>query len=392
MFYNVGMDSFDKLRLLNENMDVEEGFLSTRFSESCESMKIERQIPNVTYAKLPGGESIPLLKTMVSSICEKNCNYCFFRSGRDFPRAIFQPNELAEMFLKMEKKKVVKGLFLSSGILGHGIFSQDKIIETAEILRKKHKFQGYLHLKVMPGAEKDQIRHLMMYADRVSINLEGPNPDRLECLAPQKRYFEEIINCLQWIHEIRTSEFANRTFKNQWPSISTQFVVGPAKESDNELISASSDLFRRFKLSRIYFMAFSPVINTPFENIAAENPVRENRLYQASFLLRDYGFQMEDFYFDETGNLSLSQDPKTTWAEKNLLECPLEINKASKEELLRVPGIGVKRANNIIAFRQKNLIRNLDHLNIIGISFEKSGKYILLDGKKLGSQLRLFQF
>ena len=386
------MNSFEKLKILEENLDVDEGFFLTGSSKSFDGRKFGKHIPNVTYAKLPGGGSIPLLMTMVSSVCEKNCNYCCFRSGRDIPRAMFQPDELAEMFLNMAKKKVVKGLFLSSGILGHGVFTQDRIIATAEIIRKKYKFQGYLHLKVMPGAEKDQIRQMMMYADRVSINLEGPNPERLECLAPQKKYFEEIINCLQWIHEIRTSELTNKTFKNQWPSISTQFVVGPAKESDTELISASSNLFSKFKLSRVYFMAFSPVSNTPFENIAVENPVRENRLYQASFLLRDYGFQVEDLYFDEFGNLSLSQDPKTTWAEKNLLESPLEINKASREELLRVPGIGVKRANRIISFRQKNLIRNQDQLNNMGISSEKSGKYILLDGKNPEQQLNLFHF
>jgi len=392
MFYNNSMDSFEKLKIFEDNLEVDDGFHLYNSSETFDFKKTGKQIPNVTSAKLPGGGSIPLLKTMVSSICEKDCNYCCFRSGRDIPRAMFQPDELAKCFIQMEKKNVVQGLFLSSGILGRGVFSQDKIIETAEILRIKYKFQGYLHLKVMLGAEKDQIRQLMMYADRVSINLEAPNPDRLKFLAPQKKYFEEIINCLKWIQEIRTSESSSKNFKNQWSSVSTQFVVGPAKESDAEIINASSDLFNRFNLSRVYFMAFSPVINTPFENIAPENPVREKRLYQASFLIRDYGFQMEDFYFDWVGNMSLTKDPKTFWAEKNLLESPLEINKASKEELLRVPGIGIKKANNIIVFRQKNRIRNLDHLNNMGISYEKSGKYILVDGKILEKQLSLFTF
>ena len=157
MFYNVIMEQLEKLKILSENMDVDEENPPS-IHNNCEIVKNPNQYPDVTYAKMPGGGTIPLLKTMVSSICEKNCNYCAFRSGRDIRRATFSPDELADTFLTMVNKKIVKGLFLSSGILGKGIFSQDRIIATAEILRVKKKFQGYLHLKVMPGAEKDQIK------------------------------------------------------------------------------------------------------------------------------------------------------------------------------------------------------------------------------------------
>jgi predicted DNA-binding helix-hairpin-helix protein len=389
MFYNINMEQFDKLKILSENLDVDDENHAS-IQKTCEIVKNSGQYPDVTYAKLPGGGTIPLLKTMVSSICEKNCNYCAFRSGRDIRRATFSPDELADTFLSMVNKKIVKGLFLSSGILGKGIFSQDRIIATAEILRVKKKFQGYLHLKVMPGAEKDQIKELMKYADRVSINLEAPNPERLSTLAPKKDFFNEIFTRLKWIYEIKSEDETKGVWKNRWPSISTQFVVGPANENDRELIQSTAYLFDNLKLARVYFMAFSPVLNTPFENISPENPVREHRLYQASFLLRDYGFQATEFFFDSYGKLSLDTDPKTIWANEKLLHSPFEINTASFQELLRIPGIGPKRAASIISYRKRNRIKTLGDLSRLGISCAKSGNYILINGKKSAMQLKLF--
>lgn len=389
MFYNVIMEQLEKLKILSENKDVdEENPPSTH--NICEIVKNPNQYPDVTYAKMPGGGTIPLLKTMVSSICEKNCNYCAFRSGRDIRRATFSPDELADTFLTMVNKKIVKGLFLSSGILGKGIFSQDRIIATAEILRVKKKFQGYIHLKVMPGAEKDQIKELMKYADRVSINLEAPNPERLSTLAPKKDFFNEIFTRLKWIYEIKSEEEPNGVWKNRWPSISTQFVVGPANEDDRELIQSTAYLFDNFKLARVYFMAFSPVLNTPFENVLPENPIREHRLYQASYLLRDYDFQATEFFFDSSGKLALEADPKTIWANEKLLNSPYEINTASFHDLLRIPGIGPKRAALIISYRKRNRIKTLGDLSRLGISCATSGNYILINGKKSAKQLKLF--
>lgn len=383
------MEQLDKLKILSENMDVDEESPSS-IHNNCEIGKKFGQYPDVTYAKLPGGGTIPLLKTMVSSICEKNCNYCAFRSGRDIRRATFSPDELADTFLTMVNKNIVKGLFLSSGILGKGIYSQDRIIATAEILRVKKKFQGYLHLKVMPGAEKDQIKELMKYADRVSINLEAPNPERLSILAPKKDFFNEIFTQLKWIYEIKTEEETKGVWKNRWPSISTQFVVGPANENDRELIQSTSYLFNNYKLARVYFMAFSPVLNTPFENISPENPIREHRLYQASYLLRDYGFQATEFIFDQSGKLALDADPKTIWANEKLIHSPLEINAATFQDLLRIPGIGPKRATLIISYRKRNRIKTMGDLTRLGISCTKTGSYILVNGKKLERQLKLF--
>ncbi len=392
MFYTIDMEAFKKLALLSENMDVEEGDRT----KTCPTFVLEdipdNHNPQITYAKMPGGNSIPLLKTMVTSICEKNCQYCAFRSGRDTLRATFKPQELVNTFLNLVKKDVAKGLFLSSGVINGGIFSQDRIIDTAELLRRKSNFQGYMHLKIMPGAEKDQIREAMVHADRVSINLEAPNPNRLAILAPKKNFFEELLTRLKWIDEIRHEEVTDRNWKHRWPSISTQFVVGAAGESDVELIKSSAYLFQQFNLARIYYSAFSPIEQTPFEGFPAENPIREHRLYQSSYLLRDYGFHHDEFSFNEAGNLSLELDPKKTWAENHLRYSPMEINQASREQLLRVPGIGPIKVDKILKYRRMHKICSMEDLKIIGVSPEKSGFYLLLNGRQVESQLNLFSF
>lgn len=187
------MDRFQKLSLLSENMDVEDGESIEHSLSKCPSRTKVEKHPIITYAKMPGGKTIPLLKSVITSVCERNCNYCAFRTGSDFRRATFTPDEMASTFLDLYTKDIAKGLFLSSGIAGGGIRVQEKIIDTAEILRRKKKFNGYLHLKIMPGAEFDQIEQLMKWADRVSVNLEAPNPERLSILAPKKEFWGRII-------------------------------------------------------------------------------------------------------------------------------------------------------------------------------------------------------
>lgn len=382
------MDNFQKLSLLSENMDAEEGeSLETSLFKCPEKTTLEK-LPVVTYAKMAGGKTIPLLKSMITSVCERNCKYCSFRSGRDFHRATFTPDEMASTFLDLYQKNIAKGLFLSSGIAGGGVRMQDKIIDTAEILRTKKKFDGYLHMKIMPGAEYDQIKHLMKYADRVSINLEAPNPERLNILAPHKNFGEELFSRLKWVDTIRKYHDPKQNWKQKWPSLTTQLVVGPSGENDIEILKASDYLIKNFHLARIYYMTFSPVFNTPFENFPAENPMRGHRLYQASFLLRDYGFTFEDFAFDQSGHMDLNCDPKKNWAENNLKGNPIEINRASKEELLRIPGIGPKKVEMISRYRKQKKIQSEDDLKMLEISTESVAQYILLNGKSPIHQLK----
>ncbi|MBI5714864.1 MAG: radical SAM protein, partial [Chloroflexi bacterium] len=237
-------------------------------------------------ARLPGGKTTPMLKTMLTSACERDCLYCPFRAGRDFRRATFKPEEMANAFAEMNKAKMVDGIFLSSGIAAGGVRTQDKLLDTIDIIRKK-KFTGYIHLKIMPGAEKDQVLRAMQLADRVSVNLEAPNAERLPKLAPHKIFWEELMRPLQWAHEIRSTLPAHQNIKGKWPSLVTQFVVGAAGENDLEVLSATAQLTQHIRLARAYFSAFHPIRDTPLENLPPENPLREHRLYQSSFLLRD---------------------------------------------------------------------------------------------------------
>jgi predicted DNA-binding helix-hairpin-helix protein len=350
----------------------------------------EQRAAFVHPAQLPNGKQIKLLKTLLSSACERDCFYCPFRAGRDFRRATFRPQEFAELFMKLNQAKMAEGIFLSSGIAAGGANTQNKILDTAEILRNKLGYRGYLHLKIMPGAEKGQVQRMMQLADRVSINLEAPNTERLAKLAPHKVFLEELLQPLKWVEEIRRSQPAYKFWNGKYPSTVTQFVAGGSDESDLELLTTTNWLMKNVSLKRAYFSAFHPIRDTPLENKAAVDPIREHRLYQASFLLRDYGFDLEEMPFAQNGNLPISTDPKLAWAQQNLKEKPLEINKANRRELLRIPGIGPKNADTIIQARRTGKLRDLTALRKLGIVVAKAAPFLLLDGKRPESQLVLF--
>jgi predicted DNA-binding helix-hairpin-helix protein len=297
----------------------------------------------------------------------------------------FQPDEMARTFDVIQRAGLARGLFLSSGIVKGGVTTQDKIIDTAEILRRKYGYGGYIHLKIMPGAEMDQIRRAMQLANRVSINLEGPTPERLERLAPKKDFGGELLERLDWAHRIRAEE-------NVRASIVTQFVVGAVGDTDLELLSVSERLYRQLGLKRAYYSGFNPILGTPFENLTPTDPARERRLYQASFLLRDYGWDLEDLPFALDANLPLDADPKRAWADVHLRQSPIDVNRASRGELLRVPGIGPASADAILDARQRGKLTDLTHLRAIGLrAVENMAPYILLAGRRPESspQLRL---
>jgi predicted DNA-binding helix-hairpin-helix protein len=345
----------------------------------------------ISTACLPDGRKMPILKTLVTSACERNCNYCAFRAGRDFRRVNFKPDEMAQAVVRLTQKGIIEGAFLSSGIAGGGMRTQDKLIDTAEILRKKLGYKGYLHLKIMPGAEFDQVLRAMQLADRVSVNLEGPNTKRLQALAPQKVFVEELIQPLKWVEQIRRTRPGWQGWQGHWPSSTTQFVVGAVGESDLELLQTMDSLNRQVHLARGYFSGFSPTRGTPFEGLPACNPWRQHRLYQASFLLRDYGFGFEDMPFLGAGNLPLDADPKLAWARLNLHQTPLEINRVGREQLLRIPGVGPKGAAAILQARRQGRLHSLGDLKRLGIIADRAAPFILLDGSRPAFQLGLFQ-
>ncbi len=381
------MDAIEKLKTLTNQMSLEPAeeargpnpLIAKRQQDIC-----------IQPAQMPNGKQILLLKTLLTSVCERNCFYCPFRSGRDFRRATFRPEEFANLFFSLANAKAAEGIFLSSGVAGGGMRSQDQLLATADILRNKLGFRGYIHLKIMPGADKSQVEQAMKLANRLSINLEAPNPERLAKLAPQKIFTEELLRPLRWIDEIRRSSPPTHTWNGYWPSTVTQFVAGGADESDTELLSTTSWLMTNVKLQRAYFSAFNPIRDTPLENKSPTHPMREHRLYQASYLLRDYGFSMEELPFEQDGNLPLRSDPKLLWAKDHLGEKPIEINRADRSQLLRIPGIGPKGAEAILHARRIKSLDDISKLRKLGISAaDRAAPFVLLDGKRPVFQLSL---
>ncbi len=379
------MDTIDRLKLLSAQMDF----------EPAEDYRCPKIDPSKSYsgfvhnAVMPNGKTIPLMKTLLTSACERDCHYCPFRAGRNFRRATLKPDELALIFMALHRAGIVEGLFLSSGLIGGGVKTQDRLLDTSHILRKKLGFKGYLHLKIMPGAEIAQVEQAMNLADRVSLNLEAPNSERLKILAPHKVFVDELIKPLKWVAEIRNRKPARNGWNQRWPSMATQFVVGGAGESDNELLATTEYLYKELGLKRAYYSPFKPVEDTPFASRPATMLQRENRLYQASFLIRDYGFDMEELPFDNEGNLPQETDPKLSWAKKFLTENPIEINEASRRELLHIPGIGPKGVAALLIERRKNRLKRIEDLRKIGINPSRAYPYITLDGRRPNQQLSL---
>src|SRR5258706_16309890 len=227
------MDALDTLAELSGQMELahaEESRSSTSAETepakpACFTPK-EQRAAFIHPAQIPNGKPIKLLKTLLSSACERDCFYCSFRAGRDYRRATFKPQEFAELFMKLNQANIAEGIFLSSGIAAGGANTQNKILDTAEILRKKLGFRGYMHLKIMPGSERGQVERTMQLADRVSVNLEAPNTERLGRLAPHKTFLEELLQPLKWVEEIRRSQPAYKFWNGHYPSTVTQFVAG----------------------------------------------------------------------------------------------------------------------------------------------------------------------
>ncbi len=363
-----------------------------RYGSSSSNLKVEadgHEIP-IHLAAVPGGRRFPLLKAMLTTACERNCLYCPFRAGRNYKRVSFKADELARTFHAAHEKGLVDGLFLSTGIFAGGTQTQDKLIDTAEILRIKLHYSGYLHLKIMPGSEYDQVYHAMQLADRVSTNLEAPNPSRLTSLAPQKDFDRELLQPLKWIERIRRTEPPHLGWRGRWPSSTTQFVVGAAGETDLELLATVAALNRDVGIKRAYFEAFNPIPGTPFENYPRENPTRQHRLYQASFLLRDYGYELEELPFNTSGELPIHKDPKSILADHLYVESPVEVNSAAREVLLRIPGIGPRSAAAVLHARRWLNLSDMGQLRRLGVLADRAAPYITLAGRRPARQLKLF--
>jgi predicted DNA-binding helix-hairpin-helix protein len=336
-------------------------------------------------AALPNGKHIALLKVLQSNMCQNNCFYCGMRRSRNVQRCDLSSDELAATFHQLVQRGVAEGLFLSSAVCGSAGRTQERMIATVELMRFRYHFDGYIHLKLLPGCEPAAVERAVQIADRVSVNLEAPNAERLQGLSGDKRFEQDLMQPMHWAKRFLDQDLHAKA------DLTTQLVVGAAGESDREILSTVERLHRDLGLTRAYFSAFRPVPDTPLENLPPTPPLRQHRLYQSDYLLRHYGFNVQDLTFDDSGNLCTDTDPKMAWAQKHPGFFPIEINRASREQLLRVPGIGPRSAAAILRLRRRDKLRHMEDLRATGAVAPRAAPFILLDGRSAPQQLSLFK-
>jgi predicted DNA-binding helix-hairpin-helix protein len=337
-------------------------------------------------AALPDGKKVRVLKVLMTNVCEKNCYYCGVRASRDVPRTSFEPEELARAFDRLHRANLVDGIFLSSAVCAGPSRSMDRMIDCITLIRNRYAFPGYIHLKLLPGASEAHIEQAVRLAHRVSVNLEAPSAERLAVIAPRKEFTHELSEPMSVAKKLIDASGGRLAPAGQ----TTQFVVGAAGEPDREILSTTARLYRDLKLARAYFSAFQPVPGTPLDGLSPTPAWREHRLYQADWLMRFYGFAFEDLVFDTSGGLPREADPKRLYAQAHPELYPIEINRASRHELLRVPGLGPRSVGRILRWRRQGTIRELSDLGRVGAVASRAAPYILLDGKAPPHQLALW--
>jgi len=328
---------------------------------------------------LPNGGKSVLFKTLVSNVCTNDCKYCPLRQQADLRRASLSPDETAEIFLDYLHRRKVSGLFLSSAVPGSPDGAMARLNAAAEILRNKHGFRGYIHLKIIPGASSAAIEQAVSLATAVSLNIETPGQRNLERLSKKKDYIRDIIEPMKLI-----SRLTARGSRYSRVKQTTQFIVGAAGESDADIVKYTWGLYDRLKLQRVYFSAYQKGLgdkSLPAEQAAVEKPddvfTREHRLYQVDFLFRKYGFGESDIIFDNSGRLSLNCDPKETWAAKHPEFFPVNVNHASRNALLKVPGLGPVTVDRILQARKTARIRRIKDFTKPTRRLLKTEKYLL---------------
>jgi len=327
---------------------------------------------------LPNGGKSVLFKTLVSNVCVNDCKYCPLRQERDIRRCTLNPEETVRVFLDYYGRREVFGLFLSSGVIGSADATMDRLNTTARLLRRQHGFKGYIHLKIIPGASQAAIEEAVSLANAVSLNIETPGAAHLAKLSARKDFVRDIVEPMKCISRLtaRGSRFAK-------VKQTTQFIVGPAGESDAEIVKYMWGLYRRLRMNRVYFSAYQRGLGDASLSASQGGMedsqavfVREHRLYQVDFLMRKYGFCDADVPFDAQGNLSLETDPKEAWARMHPEHFPLNVNRASRLELLRVPGLGPITVSRILRLRQTQRVGSLEEIGRVGARLGKARPYV----------------
>ena len=336
------------------------------------------------------GRCVSLLKILLTNACIYDCAYCVNRRSNDLPRVAFTPAEVAELTVSFYRRNYIEGLFLSTGVVRSPDYTMELLIETVRLLREEHRFPGYVHLKVIPGADPLLVDAAGRYADRVSVNIELPTAASLERIAPDKNK-AAILAPMRRLHEGIAAAAADRRKSAKAPGFapagqSTQLIVGASPESDLQILHLAAGLYRGVGLRRVYYSAFVPATSDPRLPVAESPPLlREHRLYQADWLLRFYGFAVEELLDEREPDCCPDLDPKTAWALRHLEAFPVEVNHAPLEMLLRVPGIGVRGARRIIRARRAGPLR-FEELAALGVVLKRARHFITVGGRFQGGR------
>lgn len=382
------MDIFEKLTILSD---------AAKYDAACTSSGIQRSgahgsIGNsaacgICHTFAADGRCISLLKVLMTNACVYDCKYCVNRRSNDVRRAAFSPRELAELTIEFYRRNYIEGLFLSSGVQRNPDYTCEQMLEVLRILRNEYKFRGYIHIKAIPGADEMLINALGMLADRISVNIELPSKESLSLLAPDKTkesILRPMAHITQGISQSNQLVRYRSAPKFAPAGQSTQMIVGASGESDLHILKLTQALYRKFKLKRVFFSAYVPVVESSCLPSPDTKPplLREHRLYQADWLLRFYGFDANELLDSASPNFNPYLDPKCNWAINHPERFPVEVNTAPLDALLRIPGVGVRSAQRIILARRNSKL-DFAALKRIGVVLKRAQYFITCNGKAM---------
>lgn len=428
---------------------------SAKYDVSCSSSGSHRKntgtignahTAGICHSWSADGRCISLLKVLFSNKCVYNCEYCVNRRSNDFPRASFEPDELARLTIEFYRRNYIEGLFLSSAVEVSPDHTAERILESLRLLRYKYGFSGYIHAKIIPGVSQELLHEIGLVADRLSVNIEMPTARSLQAFAPQKKPKEiftpmrQITNSLiernslkgpgnmfrgiavnapehylkgfsreieekdkagsSWadsdtqdsITAVSSARTLSRNRRRQGEDFApagqtTQMIIGAGGETDQSILNTSESLYRTFKMKRVYYSAYVPVVDSPMLPTRKTAPplAREHRIYQADWLLRFYGFSVKELFTEKSQNLDPDLDPKVTWALRNLDQFPVEVNRASYDTLMRIPGIGAVSARRIVHQRRLSAVK-FDDLKKMGVVLKRAKYFLTCSGRYYGEK------
>lgn len=341
----------------------------------------DSSVSGICHTYTEDGRCVSLLKVLLTNHCIYDCAYCVSRSSNDIKRAAFTVEEVVDLTINFYRRNYIEGLFLSSGIFKNADTTMERLVRVAKKLRLEENFNGYIHLKSIPGASDDLMQEAALYADRLSVNLEIPTESGLKLLAPEKNR-QDMINPMRYIQKGIIQYQDEKKILKKVPKFapagqSTQMIVGATQENDLQIIKVADHFYKNFNLKRVYYSGYVPVLEDKrLPSLTTEVPMlRENRLYQSDWLMRFYGFKAEEILDPSVPFLDLEVDPKLSWALRHLDQFPVNIQTADYQMILRIPGIGVKSAQKIVSARRFQIL-NMDHLKKLGTAVNRAKYFI----------------